>query len=41
MSTTSPERPTYLAGRFAPVPDEIDAVDLPVEGTLPPELDGR
>jgi carotenoid cleavage dioxygenase-like enzyme len=41
MSTTSPERPTYLAGRFAPVPDEIDAVDLPVEGALPPELDGR
>ena len=23
------------------MPDEIDAVDLPVEGTLPPELDGR
>jgi carotenoid cleavage dioxygenase len=23
------------------VPDEIDAVDLPVEGALPPELDGR
>jgi carotenoid cleavage dioxygenase len=41
MSTTSPERPTYLTGRFAPVPDEIDAVDLPVEGALPPELDGR
>ena len=30
-----------LGGRFAPVPDEIDAVDLPVEGTLPPELTGR
>jgi carotenoid cleavage dioxygenase len=41
MSTTSPERPTYLAGRFAPVPDEIEAVDLPVEGALPPELVGR
>jgi carotenoid cleavage dioxygenase-like enzyme len=40
-STASPQRPAYLAGRFAPVPDEIDAVDLPVEGTLPPELDGR
>ena len=24
-----------------PVPDEISAVDLPVEGALPPELDGR
>ncbi|MEJ2866335.1 carotenoid oxygenase family protein [Actinomycetospora sp. OC33-EN08] len=27
--------------RYTPVPDEIDAVDLPVEGALPPELDGR
>lgn len=30
-----------LDGRFAPVPDEIDTVDLPVEGHLPPELEGR
>src|SRR3954463_5115624 len=32
---------THMAGYLAPVPDEIDAVDLPVEGTLPPELTGR
>jgi carotenoid cleavage dioxygenase len=25
---------------MTPVRDEIDAVDLPVEGTLPPELEG-
>src|SRR3712207_629627 len=31
----------HLTGHFAPVPDEIDAVDLPVEGALPPELTGR
>ncbi|GAA4200300.1 carotenoid oxygenase family protein [Microbispora amethystogenes] len=32
---------SYLSGRLAPVPDEIDALDLPVEGALPPELTGR
>ncbi|MGI5486388.1 carotenoid oxygenase family protein [Microtetraspora malaysiensis] len=32
---------TYLQGDLAPVPDEIDAVDLPVTGTLPPALTGR
>ncbi|BCJ38643.1 hypothetical protein Athai_61460 [Actinocatenispora thailandica] len=31
----------YLEGLLAPVPDEIDAVDLPIRGTLPPELTGR
>ena len=31
----------YLTGGFAPVPDEITAVDLPVEGAIPPELRGR
>ncbi len=42
--TTTPTpigRRPELGGRFAPVPDEIDAVDLPVEGHLPPELAGR
>ncbi|MEV7007842.1 carotenoid oxygenase family protein [Streptosporangium sp. NPDC051022] len=45
--TTAPETsepsavPAYLAGDLAPVPDEIGAVDLPVTGTLPPELTGR
>jgi len=31
----------YLAGPMAPVPDEITAVDLPVTGTIPEELEGR
>jgi carotenoid cleavage dioxygenase-like enzyme len=38
MSATTP---LHLAGHLAPVADEIDAVDLPVEGALPPELTGR
>jgi carotenoid cleavage dioxygenase-like enzyme len=33
--------PLHLTGHLAPVPDEIDAVDLPVVGALPPELTGR
>ncbi|GGQ11930.1 carotenoid oxygenase family protein [Streptosporangium pseudovulgare] len=33
--------PFYLAGDLAPVPDEIDAADLPITGTLPAELTGR
>lgn len=32
---------SYLDGRLAPVPDEIEAFDLPVTGALPPELTGR
>jgi carotenoid cleavage dioxygenase len=32
---------SYLEGNLAPVPDEISATDLPVTGTLPPELTGR
>ena len=31
----------YLEGNFAPVHDEVTAVDLPVTGALPPELTGR
>jgi carotenoid cleavage dioxygenase-like enzyme len=31
----------YLSGYLAPVPDETDAYDLPVTGTLPDELAGR
>jgi carotenoid cleavage dioxygenase-like enzyme len=38
MTSTTP---LYLSGHLAPVPDEIDAVDLPVSGALPPELTGR
>ena len=31
----------YLEGNFAPVTEEVTSVDLPVTGTLPPELAGR
>lgn len=40
-ATDHDARPLYLAGHLAPVPDEIDAYDLPVSGALPPELTGR
>lgn len=33
--------PAYLSGYLAPVPDEMDAHDLPVTGALPRELTGR
>lgn len=39
MTTVAPNR--YLTGEFAPVHEEHTAFDLPVTGTLPPELDGR
>jgi len=32
---------TYLEGNFAPVPDEIDAVELEITGALPEALEGR
>ena len=31
----------YLEGNFAPVRDEVTAHDLPVEGAIPPALEGR
>ena len=31
----------WLEGNFAPVPDELDATDLEVEGAVPPSLEGR
>jgi carotenoid cleavage dioxygenase-like enzyme len=42
MSATSNVQtaPDYLSGFMGPVPDEIEAFDLKVEGALPPELDG-
>ena len=40
MSTTS-EHSVALPGYLAPVADEIDARDLTVHGSLPPELCGR
>lgn len=35
-----PTRVAHLGGRFAPVSEEVDAVDLDVVGELPRELDG-
>lgn len=32
--------PWHLAGNYAPVTEEVDAFDLEVEGSLPPELSG-
>jgi carotenoid cleavage dioxygenase len=37
MTTTT----SFLAGNFAPVTNEVTVADLPVEGTIPPELSGR
>ncbi len=31
----------YLTGNFAPVTEEVTAVDLPVTGTIPESLRGR
>jgi carotenoid cleavage dioxygenase len=36
-----PDANRFLQGSFAPVTEEITAYDLPVAGTLPPELNGR
>lgn len=36
-----PSSRSYLDGEFAPVTEEVTAFDLPVSGSLPPELDGR
>ena len=44
MTTAAPTRETenpYLNGNFAPVREEITAVDLDVTGTVPSHLDGR
>jgi carotenoid cleavage dioxygenase len=41
---TAPAQPitnTYLEGVKAPVTEEVTAFDLPVSGTVPPELNGR
>ncbi|WP_200900692.1 carotenoid oxygenase family protein [Mycolicibacter heraklionensis] len=32
--------PIFRSGNYAPVPDELTAFDLPVEGSIPPELNG-
>ncbi len=33
-------RPFHMRGNYAPVPDELTEYDLPVEGAIPPEIDG-
>jgi carotenoid cleavage dioxygenase-like enzyme len=38
---TTIENPYLQQGNFAPVAEEVTAFDLPVTGSLPPELDGR
>ena len=38
---TATATPMHMTGHLAPVPDEIDAVDLPGRGRAPPELTGR
>ncbi|HEX2484382.1 MAG TPA: carotenoid oxygenase family protein, partial [Myxococcota bacterium] len=41
MASPAPaELPFHLRGNYAPVREEVTAVDLPVEGALPPELRG-
>lgn len=42
--TAAPRRPSanpFLAGNYAPVTEEITAIDLDVTGTIPDHLDGR
>jgi carotenoid cleavage dioxygenase-like enzyme len=41
VRATSDELPFHLRGNFAPVQDEVTALDLRVEGAIPPELSGR
>lgn len=35
-----PDLPYWMQGGFAPVDEQVEAVDLEVSGSLPPELDG-
>jgi carotenoid cleavage dioxygenase len=41
VDTVQESENVYLTGAMRPVAEEVTAFDLPVEGTLPPELDGR
>lgn len=38
--TTETSVPFFRQGNYAPVADELTAFDLPVEGAIPPELEG-
>lgn len=39
-ATLDPSLPYWLQGNFAPVTEELDVVDLEIEGSVPPELSG-
>lgn len=39
--TPASPRVSYLTGNYAPVTEEVTALDLAVDGTIPPELNGR
>jgi carotenoid cleavage dioxygenase len=41
MSTIDAPTNRYLTGNYAPVHEELTALDLSVTGSLPPELEGR
>ena len=40
MQERADRTPYWMQGNFAPVKDEVTAIDLPVEGAIPPELCG-
>jgi len=41
MTVTDVRTSQYLTGNFAPVREEVDVDDLPVDGQIPTELEGR
>jgi carotenoid cleavage dioxygenase len=41
MTATDVVTSQYLSGNFAPVREEVDVEDLPVDGAIPTELEGR
>src|SRR3954466_8060259 len=41
MTVTHVVTSPYLTGNFAPVREEVDVEDLPVEGEIPHDLEGR
>jgi carotenoid cleavage dioxygenase len=41
MTSTDATTNRYLTGNYAPVQEELTALDLPVTGTVPVELEGR
>ena len=41
MTVTDVRTSQYLTGNFAPVREEVDVQDLPVDGEIPHDLEGR